>query len=240
MDLSIVIPAFNEGLKVARDVAAAATFLVGAKLSGEILVVDDGSSDHTAEAAEVIPVPSGVERRVIRLPRNQGKGAAVKAGVLASRGDYVMFADSGVCVPFENALVGLEMLRRGECDLAHGSRKMATSVIKVRQRWHRRVMSRLFRWAAGMAVGVPADLTDTQCGFKIYRGDVARELFADCQSAGFLFDVEILLRGLKHGYRVKEFPVEWRCDLDSRLKPARTGLKVASELMAIKKRVGHV
>jgi dolichyl-phosphate beta-glucosyltransferase len=239
MDLSIVIPAFNEGLKVARDVAAAATFLVGAKLSGEILVVDDGSSDHTAEAAEAIPVPPGVERRVIRLPRNQGKGAAVKAGVLASRGDTVMFADSGVCVPFENALVGLEMLRRGQCELAHGSRKMAASVIKVPQRWHRRAMSRLFRWASRMAVGVPPELTDTQCGFKIYRGNVARELFAECQSDGFLFDVEILLRGLKRGYRVKEFPVEWRCDWDSRLRPGRTGLKVASELMAIKKRVGR-
>jgi dolichyl-phosphate beta-glucosyltransferase len=238
MDLSIVIPAFNEGLKVARDVAAAATFLVTSKLSGEIIVVDDGSSDHTAEAAESLPVPPGVERRVLRLPENRGKGAAVKAGVLASRGQYVMFADSGVCVPFENALRGLEMLRRGDCELAHGSRKMTDSVIRVPQRFYRRLLSRLFRWVARHTAGIPRELTDTQCGFKIYRGDVARELFAECQSQGFLFDVEVLLRAVKRGYRVREFPVEWRCDWDSRLRPARTSFKVASELLAIRRSVG--
>jgi dolichyl-phosphate beta-glucosyltransferase len=239
MDLSIVIPAFNEGLKVARDVAAAARFLVSSHLTGEILVVDDGSSDSTAEAAGALPVPPGVERRVIRLEANQGKGAAVRTGMLESRGDYAMFADSGVCVPYENALRGLDLLRSGQCDLAHGSRKMRESVIRIGQPLHRRVMSRLFRWAAHLTVGIPSELTDTQCGFKLYRGPVARELFEACETRGFLFDVEVLLLALARGYRVREFPVEWACDLDSRLRPARTGYHVLAQLLAIKCRLAR-
>jgi len=239
MDLSIIIPAFNEGLKVARDVAAAASFLVSARLSGEIIVVDDGSADSTAEAAEALPVPPGVERRVIRLPENQGKGAAVRAGMLASRADFAMFADSGVCVPFSSALRGLELLQGGHCDVAHGSRKMPDSLIRLPQPFHRRVMSRLFRWTVRLVLGIPRDLTDTQCGFKLYRGPVARELFADCETAGFLFDVEILLLALKRGYRVREFPVEWQCDLDSRLKAGPTTCRSFRELLALRRRLAR-
>ena len=79
------------------------------------------------------------------------------------------------------------------------------------------------------------DLTDTQCGFKVYRGDVARTLYGECFSDGFMFDIEILMRALKHGYRVREFPVEWRCDWDTRLRPARGAFSTFSELAAIKR-----
>lgn len=235
MDLSIVIPAFREGEKVARDVVAAGTFLVEHGLKGEIIVVDDGSPDNTREAAEQADVPPGIERRVIRYQPNRGKGYALRTGMSQTRGEYVMFADAGQCVPFEDALRGIEAIRSGEYEIAHGSRKLPESVLERRQQPYRRALSWLFRKVIGTLMGVPGRLTDTQCGFKVYRGDVARELYAACRTDGFMFDIEILLRALRKGYRVTEFPVEWRCDRDSRLHPARGAGHTFKELRRIKR-----
>jgi dolichyl-phosphate beta-glucosyltransferase len=235
MDLSIVIPAYREAAKVRHDVEAAAAFLVRQGLRGEILVVDDGSPDDTRQAAEDAEVPPEVERRVIRYEPHRGKGRAVRTGMTATRGEYVLFADSGLCVPFANALRGLELLRQGACEIAHGSRKMAGSVLKVPQPAYRRLLSRVFRAVVLDLMGIPHKLTDTQCGFKVYRGDVARELYRDCRSDGFMFDIEVLMRARRRGFTVREFPVEWVCDLDSRLCPARNLFGVLRELVRIKR-----
>ena len=235
MDLTIIIPTYREAAKIRHDVEAAGAFLVRSGLKGEIIVMDDGSPDGTCQAARDAEVPPGVERHVICLERQTGKGAAVRAGMLASRGEFVMFADVGLCVPFEYALKGLEMIRRGECDIAHGSRKLPESIILRPQGLYRRLCSRLFRLIVRLFMGIPRRFSDSQCGFKVYRGDVARRLYGKCISSGFMFDIEILLRALRHGYGVKEFPVEWRCDLDSRLRPARGAGKTFAELAAIKK-----
>ncbi len=112
MDLSIVIPAFEEGHKIARDVAVAAQFLQAHNLRGEIFVVDDGSTDNTAEVARNVRVPEAVERRVVRYEPHRGKGYAVRTGITQTTGQYVMFADCGLCIPYGNALEGLEMLKR--------------------------------------------------------------------------------------------------------------------------------
>jgi dolichyl-phosphate beta-glucosyltransferase len=235
MDLSIVIPAFREGSKVGHDVEAAAAFLVRGGLKGEIIVVDDGSPDDTEAAAKAAEVPPGVQRRVIRYTPNRGKGFAVRTGMNETHGQYAMFADVGLCVPYENAMRGIELIRSGACEIAHGSRKLPASAIHRPQRLHRRLMSWSFRKVVGIFMGVPASLTDTQCGFKVYRGDVARELYGVCRSDGFMFDIEILLLALKRGYRVQEFPVEWRCDWDTRLRPGRSAVTTFSELKAIKR-----
>jgi dolichyl-phosphate beta-glucosyltransferase len=145
MDLSIVIPAFEEGHKIARDVTAAAEFLQAQALRGEILVVDDGSADNTARAARNAPVPEGIERRVIRYEPHRGKGYAVRTGMVQTTGQYAMFADCGLCIPYGNALEGLEMLKNGACDIAHGSRRHIQSDILKDQPWHRRLISRTFK-----------------------------------------------------------------------------------------------
>lgn len=237
MNLSIVIPAYREAHKIAKDVRAAGAFLHRNGLSGEVIIADDGSPDGTADVAEKEPVPVGVELRVLRLP-HAGKGSAVRGGVLASRGNAVMFADSGVCVPYDDALKGLELLGDG-IDVANGSRKMKSSVIDRPQNFYRRTLSRFFRWSVRQYMGIPHELTDTQCGFKVYRGDVARAIFADCRVDGFMFDLEVLLRALSRGYRVSEFPVHWACDPDSRLKPTSIAVNTAMDLRRIKKMV-HV
>ena len=235
MDLSIVIPAFEEGRKIARDVVAATVFLQANKLEGEIIVVDDGSRDNTAAAARAVRMPTGVELNVIRYEQHRGKGYAVRAGMKATRGRYAMFADCGLCVPYGDALYGLDMLKSGGYDIAHGSRRHIQSDILRDQPWHRRLLSHMFKSTVRIAMGVPRELTDTQCGFKMYKGDVARELYGQCITDGFMFDIETILRAAKKGYRIGEFPVEWACDLDSRLSVARTPWPVLWELHRLKR-----
>ncbi len=240
MHLSIVIPAFNEASKIARDVTEAAAFLFGHKLSGEIVVVDDGSSDDTAAAAENTPVPDGVVLRAIRYEHNVGKGHAVKTGMAATQGKYAMFADSGLPVQYEYAWHGLQLLRSGMCDIAHASRWTGGSKILRRQNLYRRTVSRMVRFVLPFFAGFPRGITDSQCGFKLYRGDVARELYRHCQTVGFMFDAEIILRARREGYRICEFPVEWSWDPDSRLHPAREPLHVLKDLLLIRWRVRRV
>jgi dolichyl-phosphate beta-glucosyltransferase len=235
MDLSIVIPAYNEAAKIARDVEAAAAFLLAERLAGEIIVVDDGSRDETSRVAERVEIVPGVERKVLRYAPHRGKGFAVRTGIGEARGDYVLFADSGLCVPFANALRGLALIQRGECAIAHGSRKLPESILKAPQPLYRRLLSRLFRTVVFGFMGIPRELTDTQCGFKLYRGDAARELYRDCRSDGFMFDIEVLMRARRRGFTVREFPIEWVCDPDSRLRPARNLFGVLRELVRIKR-----
>ncbi|MFC1543284.1 glycosyltransferase [Candidatus Neomarinimicrobiota bacterium] len=235
MDLSIVIPAFEESGKIARDIEAAAAFIEGENLTGEIIVVDDGSQDNTTAAAEATNVPVGVHLNVIRYDTNRGKGYAIRTGMAASQGDYVMFADSGNCVPYENTLRGLEILKSGSCELAHGSRKLAESNIHQAQAWHRRILSRIFHRLMIWILKVPAELTDTQGGFKLYLGNVARKLYGACVTDGFMFDIEIILRAKRTGYRIREFPIEWTSDLDSRLALKRNAAPILAEILALKR-----
>jgi dolichyl-phosphate beta-glucosyltransferase len=234
MDLSIVIPAFNEANKIRHDVEAAAAFIDEEALDGEVIIVDDGSSDRTSDEARQAQIHSSVSLSVIRLDKNWGKGFAVKTGVLASKGDVILYADSGTCVPYANALMQVEKIRSGELDMAVASRRHEETVILRDRSFKRRVLSWIFRQVAILVTGLPRRFTDTQCGFKIYKGEVARELFAKCRTSGFMFELEILLHALKQGCRIEEFPVEWTCDLDTRLRLANQAGGVAKDLLSIR------
>ena len=235
MELSIVIPAYGESRKIARDVEAAAAFLKSHDIAGEIIVVDDGSKDGTSQAAGGAKVPSNVKLEVIHYEEHRGKGYAVRTGINRSSGRYVMFADSGGCVPYDDALRGLDLLKSGACDIAHGSRKMQGCRIEKAQSFYRRLCSRMFHWLVIHDMKVPAEFTDTQCGFKMYKGDVARRLYGQAVTDGFTFDIEIIMRAQREGYRIKEFPIDWTCDRDSRLSPTRSSWHVLSELLTIRR-----
>lgn len=239
MDLSIVIPAFEESGKIARDVVAAADFLQAHGMKGEVIVVDDGSVDRTAQTARAVDIPPNIRLNVIRYEQHRGKGYAVRTGMKATEGQYVMFADCGLCIPYGNALQGLEMLKDDTYDIAHGSRRHIESDILRDQPWHRRTLSRMFKSTVRTILRVPRQLTDTQCGFKVYKGDVARELYGECITDGFMFDIEIILRAVKKGYRIGEFPVEWACDLDSRLSVTRTPWPVLTELHRLRRSIAN-
>jgi len=235
MDFSIVIPAYEERMKIARDVEAAAAFLKRNDFTGEVIVVDDGSRDDTAEVARNTTVAPGVQVEVIRYEEHRGKGYAVRKGMEHSSGEYVMFADSGSCVPYDDSLQGLDLLKYGTCDIAHGSRKMMGCNIEKGQSLYRRICSKMFHWFIIYDMKIPAEFTDTQCGFKIYKGNVARELYGECITDGFTFDIEIIMRAQREGYRIKEFPIDWTCDRDSRLSPTRSSWSVLSELLAMRR-----
>lgn len=235
MDISIIIPVYNEHKKIQGDILTAAGFLHREGLKGEIIVVDDGSADGTSEAAEHVKVPAGIEKRVIHYTPNRGKGYAVRTGMLSAKGKNVMFADSGCCVPYDFILRGIALISSGKCDIAHGSRKRHDSIIKRRRRLARRITSKLFRWFVIIFLGVPRHFTDTQCGFKVYKGDVAKELFSESCVDGFMFDIEILLRAQRKGYKILEFPVQWSSDYDTRVLPLKTSRGVFSEFFKIKR-----
>ncbi len=234
MELSIVIPAYEESHKIAHDIEAAAVFFSAAQVDGELIVVDDGSLDDTADVARHAGERFNAPLRVLRLETNRGKGGAVRAGILESRGTYVLFADSGYSVPFEWALTGIEMIRAGQCDIAHGSRKMPGCHILRQQPLLRKICSRAFRAFIQWFLQIPRNLTDTQCGFKVYRTEVAKELYGQLVTEGFTFDVEIILRAVQRNYRIREFPIEWACDCDSRISIHHTSWRVLRELVKIR------
>lgn len=237
MKLSIVIPTFNECGKIGRDIESACEFLRKNSFDGEVIVSDDGSSDATADEAQKIgdKYRGRIPVMVIRNRQHHGKGYAVRSGIQQATGDYVMFADSGSCVPFDNTLRGLELLKTDKCDIAHGSRRLANTHLIKSQGLYRHICSAIFHWFVIRIMKLPTRLTDTQCGFKIYRGDAAHLLYGQCQTIGFMFDIEIIRRAINQNYRIAEFPIDWTCDPDSRLSPTKSFWRILSELLKIRK-----
>ncbi len=232
MDLSIVIPAYNEEAKIGRDIQAATALLRNHNLDGEIIVVDDGSTDATSETARSIEV--SLPCRVERFDINRGKGHAVRHGVLSSRGKAILFMDCGVCVPLECCLDILPDLQAGRCHLALGSRHHPDSQILQDQTPYRKFCSTAFRWLVRRMLPQLAPYHDTQCGFKLYHGPIARDLFGRSHIDGFMFDIEILCLALQRNLQVQEFPLTWTCDRDSRLSPGRSLTTILKDLRKIR------
>ncbi len=237
MKLSIIIPAYNESGKIAKDIEFACRFFQKNNLQGEIIISDDGSTDSTADQADKAGriFCGKISFLVIRNPQHRGKGFAVRQGIMKACGDYIMFADSGECVPFDNILRGLNMLTSGQYQIAHGSRNLAKENIKVDHNIYRHIFSELFHFFVVKMMKIPVELTDTQCGFKIYRGDIAHLLYEQSKTDGFMFDIEIIRRALKQHCTIAEFPVDWSCDPDSRLSPAKHFWEILSELITIRR-----
>ena len=237
MDLSIIIPVLNESKKIENDILSASRFLAKNEIDGEIIIVDDGSSDNSAAIARKTTVATGITLHVFQNSFHRGKGFAVKSGVQKSIGKYVVFADSGECVSFDYIFSGLKLMQEKKFDIAHGSRFLKESKIIRPHLLSRRISSGLFREIIKSFLNLPSELTDTQCGFKIYKGDVARELYSSCITDGFMFDIEIIMRAIKRNYQIKEFPVQWKADLDSRLSQVRMPFRMFFELIRIKRAV---
>ena len=129
----------------------------------------------------------------------------------------------------------MSLMQSGTCDIAHASRRRPGSVIRHDAGLKRNILSFAFRTIIPKIMGIRSLLTDSQCGFKMYRGPIARELYSACRSDGFMFDIEIILRAEKKGYTIKEFPVEWTADHDTRIRIGHTAGRMIGELLAIKR-----
>jgi len=231
-DLSIVIPAYREAAKIEADIEAAFEFLAGERLSGEVIVVDDGSSDDTAAVARrALDRYPGL--RVLSYTPNRGKGYALRYGIARAKGRNILFADAGLCVPYRIAKIALAMLDMRMCDVAHGSRRMRGSV-KRSQPLYRQIGSRIFGIIVHAVMGIPLYISDTQCGFKAYRRDVAHRLYGAAFTDGFMFDTEIILRALAEQYTILEFPVVWENDADTRFNPRTGSKRLLRELLVIR------
>jgi dolichyl-phosphate beta-glucosyltransferase len=236
--LSIIIPVVKEQNKITGDISAADRFLTSEGIAGEIIVIDDGSKDETARRAQKAAEATHSKCFVESLEQNRGKGCAVRTGILKSQGEFIAFSDSGCCVPYEEIKLGIDLISSGQCQIAHGSRKLPGCHILQPQPLSRRFCSRLFHWFLIHDIKRLGNLTDTQCGFKIYRGSTARRLYAESTIDGFMFDIEIILLALSQGCVIREFPVRWTCDPDSRLKPAHETIRILTDLIRLKRRFG--
>jgi dolichyl-phosphate beta-glucosyltransferase len=209
-DLSVVIPAYNEALRLPSTLARVRDYLAGRGEEYEIVVVDDGSTDATAEVARA----AGDLVRVLRHEPNRGKGFAARRGMLAAAGERRLMTDADLSTPIEE-LEGLEAALDRGYDVAIGSRAVAGARIEVRQPAYREAMGRLFNVLV-QALLLPG-VSDTQCGFKLFTAAAAAAAFAPCRLDGFSFDVEALFAARRRGLRIAEVPVLWRNDAATRV-----------------------
>lgn len=204
-DLSVVIPTYNEARRFPPHLGDVLSYLREHYPAFELIVVDDGSRDDTT--AVLRDALAGEPRaRLLTYQPNRGKGYAVRTGVLASRGAVVVFLDADLSTPVDQIPLALERLR--QADIVIGSRDLPSSDIRGQQPVYRRLASEVFKWIRFLMVGLWR-ISDTQCGFKAYRGPLARQLFALARVDRFMFDVEILYLAERAGLRIQEMPVRW-------------------------------
>lgn len=227
VSLSVVVPAYNEASRLARSLPTFFAFL-DAQPSCELLLVNDGSTDSTLAVMQQASLTRDYVR-VVSYPHNAGKGRAVATGVARSTGTSVLITDVDLSVP----LTELPLLQ---------SRLVSPVAAVIASRVVRgaRISQPLYRRLGGrglnlfiQALFLPG-LRDTQCGFKLFAGDLARSLFAQQCIDGFAFDVEILWRVRRAGYRVAEVGVQWNHDADSRVSPLKHTIQIFSDLFRLR------
>jgi len=222
--LSVVIPAYNEERRLGPTLARIKEYLGAQGYEAEILVVNNASSDRTSEVAR----KAGVE--VLEEPQ-RGKGAAVRRGMLAARGEYLLFSDADLSTPIDEMEKLMQALRE-ENDIVIASRGLPDSRLPVRQPWYRELVGRV----GNVLVRLVAvrGIRDTQCGFKLFPRQVARRLFGAQRMRGIAFDMEILFLAQRLGLKIAEVPVTWIDSPDTRINRVRDSLDALKDLMRIR------
>jgi dolichyl-phosphate beta-glucosyltransferase len=213
-EASVVVPAYNESHRIGPTLDRIAEYFEESRVSYEIIVVDDGSTDETAAVARARGA------RVVALQGNRGKGAAVRAGVLVSRGASILFTDADLSTPIDQFRSFREKLLEGY-DVVIGSRAIAGSKLEVRQPWYRETMGKCFNWILRRVL-------------PLFRAAPARRLFDAARIDGFAFDAEILFLAARFGYLVAEIPVPWFNSLPSRVDPLRHSVEMLRDLLRIR------
>lgn len=203
--LSVVVPAYNEARRLEGPLRTISSHLESQPYDCELVVVDDGSRDDTFALVRRVGAELGVPLRAFRYEVNRGKGHALKVGFAQARGERILFTDADLATPIEQ-LGDLDRALDDGCDIAIGSRKKAGADIRVHQPWYRESMGKVFTW---IVRGLLADVSDVTCGFKMFRGEVGRSLFAHLRIDGWAFDAELLFLAERRGVTIQEVPVRW-------------------------------
>jgi dolichyl-phosphate beta-glucosyltransferase len=231
--ISVVIPCYNEEQRIGATLLEIERHLAASGLSHEVLVVDDGSTDGTVDLVAARAATNGA-LRVIATSPNRGKGHALRTGILAARGDIVMFTDADLSIPIGIIDDFRQAIAAGD-DIVVASRAHPLSRQAVRPPLSRRLMTRLFRAVVHALLPVGA-VRDTQCGCKAYRREVAHDLFRRQRIDGFSFDAEVLYLAWRAGYRVSEVPFVLTHSPASTVRPVQHALQMVRDLIQVRLR----
>ncbi len=236
MSFGVVIPTFNESATIASTIATVQAYLAEHHPGAELIITDDGSTDGTPAIVESAPTPPEVTRRLVRLPANRGKGAALKAGMADTTADVVAFFDADLAYPLEALELGLAAITTG-ADLALGARDLGTATdSRALYTLPRRLATHAFGAIVNQLLAL--DVGDTQCGFKLFRGDVARRLFEELTFDGFAFDVELIWLAKHHGYIIDRFPIAMRRGDRSAVRLIRDSVNMLTDIVRLSRRRG--
>jgi dolichyl-phosphate beta-glucosyltransferase len=233
MKLSVVIPAYNEADRIVMTLDESIAYLGRQDGKSEILVVSDGSTDHTGRVVAGYRTPANVTLDWLEYFPNRGKGYAVRYGMRRATGEVVMFMDADYSVPMSYAAMGMALIEKG-CDIAIASRAVTGAQVTQHQNPLRELSARAYTLVQNTFLGLRHP--DTQCGFKLFTRAAARDLFARQKLSSVIFDPEILYLAKKRGYRVADFPVAWEHREDSRIQydSLKKSLFVFQELFRIR------
>jgi dolichyl-phosphate beta-glucosyltransferase len=230
---SIIVPAYNEAARILPYLRNITLYMQGRGQPYEVLVVNDGSTDATASIVETLAV-SAPEIQLLGTPVRRGKGAAVRRGMQAAVGRLQLFTDADGATPIQE-LARLEQAVASGADVAIGSRALASQLpgFTVQSRWHRIILSALFKSVVRQSS--LRGITDTQCGFKLFRQAVAADLFGVSSIDGYGFDLELLYIAQQRGYHIAEIPVNWSHQPDSKFRVFRDALAMLREMTVIRR-----
>ncbi|PZR75362.1 MAG: hypothetical protein DLM73_05460 [Chthoniobacterales bacterium] len=232
---SLVLPAFNEADRIGQSLREILDYLREVSPGSELIVVNDGSTDATSEIVREVFAGSGeIATRLIENSPNRGKGAAVRAGLLAATTPIGLFSDADLSTPIVETPKLIEPIAAGEVDIAIGSRALDRRLIGEHQPWRREQAGPVFNLIVRVATGLP--FWDTQCGFKAFRLDVCRSIFEAAQADGFGFDVELLYLAQKAGLRIREIPVRWNHHEGSKLHVIYDSFRMFREVVELRMR----
>jgi glycosyltransferase involved in cell wall biosynthesis len=227
---SIVIPAYNESASIPATLEQVVGFIRSQGLAAEVVVVNDGSRDQTAELVREFAA-AAPEVRLLENPGNRGKGYSVRSGLLSARGEVVMFTDSDLSAPIEEAERLFAAIAAG-ADIAIGSRWLESDRQTHKQPLYRQFFGRCFNAVTRTVMGL--HFADTQCGFKAFTRAAAQTVFPLQTIEGWGFDPEILFIALKLGFKIREVPVSWAHDARTRMSYLKDGMKMLEEIAIIR------
>ena len=228
--LSVVIPAYNEADRLPKTVREIHRFLVESDYDAELIVVDDGSQDQTLQVARDLRRSCPL-LRILSLDRNRGKGRAVRTGILAATKDAVLFSDADNSTSIADIVRLWPLYDRGY-EVIVGSRRAPGSSIDVPQPLNRRLIGSAFSFIVSLIA--IRGIRDTQCGFKLFGADAAKSIFSKVNTAGWAFDVEVLMRARYMGLRIGEVGIHWANASDSRVDPIRDSVRMLVEVLRMR------